>query len=262
MRNAAAAGQPRGGVGVSLASQGFVTGEGTSGIVPLLPEIEGVANVIFNSYTMGVDVTSLFQAENTFEIGDDASRTIGRHVISVGATSTRTRSTRIRRCMTMGAFRLRAARRGRTSRIFCSGSIQVTRRVKGRSFITAIITSGVYGQDSWRVNPQLTLNYGLRWDVLPPWSEKYNQLLTLNPEEQSLVFPNAPKGILFPGDPGVPNTISPTRYGNVAPRAAASWAPKARPGVLAWMLGAPGATLVKAAMGCTTARSKGCRRGS
>ena len=85
MRNAAAAGQPRGGVGVSLASQGFVTGEGTSGIVPLLPEIEGVANVIFNSYTMGVDVTSLFQAENTFEVGDDMSRTIGRHVISVGA---------------------------------------------------------------------------------------------------------------------------------------------------------------------------------
>jgi hypothetical protein len=95
----------------------------------------------------------------------------------------------------------------------------------------------------------LTLNYGLRWDVLPPWSEKYNQLLTLNSNEQSVVFPNAPQGILFPGDPGVPKTISPTRYGNVAPRAAISWAPKAGPGVLAWLLGAPGATLVKAGYG-------------
>lgn len=54
-----------------------------------------------------------------------------------------------------------------------------------------------------------------------------NQLLTLNPDEQSVVFPNAPKGILFPGDPGVPRTLSPTRYTNFAPRLAGSWAPKA-----------------------------------
>ncbi len=99
------------------------------------------------------------------------------------------------------------------------------------------------------MSSQLTLNYGLRWDVLPPWSEKYNQLLTLNPEEQSVVFPNAPQGILFPGDPGVPNTLSPTRYGNVAPRAAASWAPKASGSVLSHVLGVPGATLVKAGYG-------------
>ncbi|HEX4652158.1 MAG TPA: carboxypeptidase-like regulatory domain-containing protein, partial [Granulicella sp.] len=86
MRNAAAVGQPRGGVGVSLASQGFVTGADTSGIVPLLPNLEGVANVIFNSFTMGVDVTSLFQAENIFEVSDDFTRTIHTHTLSVGAT--------------------------------------------------------------------------------------------------------------------------------------------------------------------------------
>ena len=73
MRNAAAVGQPRDGVGVSLTSQGSVTGANTSGIDPLLPNIEGVANVIFNSFTMRVDVTSLFQAENIFEVSDDVS---------------------------------------------------------------------------------------------------------------------------------------------------------------------------------------------
>ena len=50
------------------------------------------------------------------------------------------------------------------------------------------------------MKPSLTLNYGLHWDVLPPWYEKYNQLLSLDPNEQSVVFPSAPKGILFPGD--------------------------------------------------------------
>ena len=47
MRNANNVGQPSGGVGPSLASQGFVTGPGTPGIVPLAPEIEGIENVVF-----------------------------------------------------------------------------------------------------------------------------------------------------------------------------------------------------------------------
>ncbi len=249
MRNAAAAGQPRGGVGVSLASQGFVTGEGTSGIVPGLPSIEGVANVIFNSYTMGVDVTSLFQAENTFEIADDMSRTVRNHVLSFGVDFHADQINTHPTVYDNGSFSFTGSETGSDFADFLLGIDSSYTQGQGQKFYNRNHYVGVYGQDSWRVSPQLTLNYGLRWDVLPPWSEKFNQLLTLNPNEQSLVFPNAPKGILFPGDPGVPNTISPTRYGNVAPRAAASWAPKARPGVLAWMLGAPGATLVKAGYG-------------
>ncbi|WP_158787300.1 carboxypeptidase-like regulatory domain-containing protein [Granulicella sp. L46] len=249
MRNAAAAGQPRGGVGVSLASQGFVTGEGTSGIVPLLPDIEGVANVIFNGYTMGVDVTSLYQAENTFEVGDDMSRTIGQHVISFGADFHADQINTHPTVYDNGSFSFTGSETGSDFADFLLGIDSSYTQGQGQKFYNRNHYLGLYGQDSWRVSPQLTLNYGLRWDVLPPWSEKFNQLQTLNPDEQSLVFPNAPKGILFPGDPGVPTTLSPTRYGNVAPRVAASWAPKARPGALAWMLGAPGATLVKAGYG-------------
>jgi hypothetical protein len=249
MRNAAAAGQPRGGVGVSLASQGFVTGEGTSGIVPLLPEIEGVANVIFNGYTMGVDVTSLYQAENTFEVADDMSRTLRSHVLSFGVDFHADQINTHPTVYDNGSFSFTGSETGSDFADFLLGIDSSYTQGQGQKFYNRNHYLGLYGQDSWRVSPQLTLNYGLRWDVLPPWSEKYNQLLTLNPDEQSLVFPNAPKGILFPGDPRVPTTLSPTRYGNVAPRAAISWAPKARPGALAWMLGAPGATLVKAGYG-------------
>ncbi len=53
MRSANTVGQPQGGVGPTLASQGFQTGVGTPGIVPLLPKIEGVENVIFNSFDDG-----------------------------------------------------------------------------------------------------------------------------------------------------------------------------------------------------------------
>jgi len=249
MRNAAAAGQPRGGVGVSLASQGFVTGEGTSGIVPLLPDIEGVANVVFNSYTMGVDVTSLFQAENTFEVADDMSRTLRSHVLSFGVDFHADQINTHPTVYDNGSFSFTGSETGSDFADFLLGIDSSYTQGQGQKFYNRNHYLGVYGQDSWRVNSQLTLNYGLRWDVLPPWFEKYNQLLTLNPDEQSLVFPNAPKGILFPGDPGVPRTISPTRYGNVAPRAAVSWAPKTGPGLLARLLGPPGATLVKAGYG-------------
>jgi hypothetical protein len=236
-------------VGVSLASQGFVTGEGTSGIVPLLPEIEGVANVIFNGFTMGVDVTSLYQAENTFEVADDASRTLGKHVVSVGVDVHADQINTHPTVYDNGSFSFTGSETGSDFADFLLGLDSSYTQGQGQKFYNRNHYLELYAQDSWRVSSQLTLNYGLRWDVLPPWSEKYNQLLTLNPEEQSVVFPNAPKGILFPGDPGVAKTLSPTRYGNVAPRLAASWAPKARPGALAWVLGAPGATLVKAGYG-------------
>ena len=74
MRDRNNVGQPAGGVGPSLASQGFVTGVGTPGIVPLAPSIEGVENVIFNSFVMGTPITNLKQANNTYAANDNFSK--------------------------------------------------------------------------------------------------------------------------------------------------------------------------------------------
>ncbi len=249
MRNAATAGEPHGGVGVRLASQGFVTGVGTSGIVPLLPGIEGVENVVFNSFTMGVDVTSLFQAENTFEVADDASRTVGKHVLSAGVDFHTDQINTHPTVYDNGSFSFTGSETGSDFADFLLGIDSSYTQGQGQNFYNRNHYVGVYGQDSWQVSPQLTLNYGLRWDVLPPWSEKYNQLLTLDPSEQSAVFPNAPQGIVFPGDAGVPKTLASTRYGNVAPRGAVSWAPRSGERLLGRLLGGPGATLVKAGYG-------------
>ena len=56
---------PLGGQGVSVASQGFVTGPGTPGIVVQAPAFEGVENVVFNSFAMGVTTTGTDQVNNT-----------------------------------------------------------------------------------------------------------------------------------------------------------------------------------------------------
>ena len=75
--NANNVGTPNGGLGVTLASQGFVTGPGTPGIVVLAPQFEGVENLVFNTFTMGVTITGVNQTGDTLHLSDNVSKVVG-----------------------------------------------------------------------------------------------------------------------------------------------------------------------------------------
>jgi hypothetical protein len=77
-------GKPKGGVGVSLVSQGFVTPSGTPTIVALDPKGEGVENLVFNNFSTGTNTNELKQANNTFQWLDNFSKVVGRHTLKVG----------------------------------------------------------------------------------------------------------------------------------------------------------------------------------
>ena len=85
LRDANNVGQPQGGVGPSLASQGFVDGSGNPSIYALAPQIEGTENVSFNDFTLGVDTTGLKEANNTFQVSENFSKVMGTHVLKLGA---------------------------------------------------------------------------------------------------------------------------------------------------------------------------------
>ena len=82
---------------------------------------------------------------------------------------------------------------------------------------------GAYAQDEYRVSPRFTLNYGMRYEVTTPFRDIHNRLMAFALGKQSTVHPEAPTGLLFPGDPGVPNTIAPIFYKDFAPRVGFAW---------------------------------------
>ncbi len=84
----------------------------------------------------------------------------------------------------------------------------------------------LFAQDDYRIGSRVTLNLGLRYDLQFPFTDPQNRKLAYAPGQKSQVSPNAPVGLLFPGDPGVSRGIAKTDYNNVAPRLGIAWDPK------------------------------------
>src|ERR1700733_3554587 len=84
---------------------------------------------------------------------------------------------------------------------------------------------GFYAQDTYKVSSRLTLNLGLRYDLVSPWREIKldSAAVNFNVGYQSTRFPTAPPGLEFPGDPGVPDGIMFMDKTNFAPRVGFSY---------------------------------------
>ena len=145
-----------------------MTGAGTAGIVPSQPAIEGVENVTFNSFTLGATVTGLFQAENLVEGADDYTATIRAHTVSVGASIHADQINTHPNVYDNGSFSFTGSETGLDFADFLLGIDSSYTQGQGQNFRNRNHYLGLYAQDSWRVKPSLTLNYGLRWDLLPP----------------------------------------------------------------------------------------------
>ena len=233
MRTANNVGQPMGGVGPTLVSQGFVDSSGQPSIAALEPRIEGIENVAFNDFTIGVDTTGVVQANNTYQWSDNFSKVVGKHTLKFGAGIHLDQVNINPNADYNGSFLFQGTETGSDFADFLLGIASSYVQADSRAFYLRNRYAGLFAQDTWHLHPKLTLNYGLRWDLLPPWSEKYNQMQTLVPGEQSVVYPGAPVGLVFPGDPGVPNTLAPASHTNFAPRVGLAYSPDAKTGIRA-----------------------------
>ena len=93
----------------------------------------------------------------------------------------------------------------------------------------------LFAQDSWKIRPNLTLNYGLRWELNTPLADSSRHVETFRPGQMSTVYPcGGPNtdcgsqnavGLVVPGDPGVPAGMTQTYYKAFAPRVGIAWSP-------------------------------------
>ena len=243
-------GQPVGGGGVSLVSQGFANANGTPSIVALDPRGQSVENLNFNGYSIGAAANQLIQANDTYQATDTFSKVLGNHTMKLGGEFHADKVNAHPIAQFNGSFVFSGTETGADFADFLIGVPSQYNQSQLNPFYARNQYVGLFAQDSWHARPSLTLNYGLRWDRIAPWTEKYNQISTFEAGAQSVVFPGAPAGILYPGDPGVPRTLAPVDELGFSPRVGVAWSPQSRPGgVLGKLVGNPGTTSIRASFG-------------
>jgi len=90
----------------------------------------------------------------------------------------------------------------------------------------------VFAQDSFKIRPNLTLNYGLRWELFTPLTDVSGHVQSFRAGQTSTTYPctntlpeNCPVGLVVPGDPGVPAGLTSTYYKTFAPRIGLAYSP-------------------------------------
>jgi len=102
--------------------------------------------------------------------------------------------------------------------VFLQGIGDFARGIRGNS-------ANWYVQDTYKVTSRFTLNAGLRYELPEPYTEIHNRMTLFEPGKQSQVLPNAPAGLLYPGDQGVSAGLIATDKKAFAPRVGIAWQP-------------------------------------
>lgn len=164
--------------------------------------------------------------QNTFDLNGSLSWIVGRHELKFGAGFRRDQINALQGIASNGFFVFApfpfsdgfASFLSGQPVFFLQGGGDLSRHIRGKAW-------NFYGQDTYKVSSRVTLNLGLRYELIPPNTELHNRQNLFVPGAQSTVFPTAPAGLLYPGDPGVPAGLIPTEKTAFAPRIGIAWDP-------------------------------------
>lgn len=257
-----------------------------AGITTNIPGRVGVPYInVSGGFTIGNNFEGeLPQVGNTFQWTDNFTKTVGKHTIKFGGDVRRQRFDQFLYFNISGEY------------TFLTGSQNALGGAdlypeyflglpasysQGAAQAENVRNTALYlfAQDSWKLKPNLTLNYGLRWELNTPYYDLGNRLQTFRPgaintQYPCVLNPNSvtsanlisiygsndcspggpagavfPTGLVFPNDPGVPRGLTSTYYKAFAPRIGLAWSPGATEGWLAKLTGGPGKSSVRMGYG-------------
>jgi hypothetical protein len=164
-----------------------------------------------------------------FTWADDLSWTHGRHNLQFGASADRSRFDLANNVAMDGSFTFTSDVTNLALASFLLGSLRTFSQGSGQPENLRGIFLGFYAQDSFRASKRLTLSYGVRYEPNIPWDEIRGRFDYFKPADyiagvHSKQFPNAPVGLTFQGDAGVPHNIGwGNDLNNIMPRVGFAW---------------------------------------
>jgi Carboxypeptidase regulatory-like domain/TonB-dependent Receptor Plug Domain len=181
---------------------------------------------------------SWVEGGTTYQASDHLSWIKGRHNLKFGAEY-HFRESHLKHDNNDGAsFVFDGSQTGNAVADFISGSLASVNRSSGSDKRANSVNLYYFVQDDFKVLPRLTLNLGLRYEILGPFSEVRGlerpevgipQNATIRQGIQSTVIPIAPKGLLFVGDKtydfpnGLPASMQHMDWWQVQPRFGLAW---------------------------------------
>jgi hypothetical protein len=189
---------------------------------------------------MGVSVTNGFNIgtggtnpgyfnSDSLQIANDVDVLLGRHQVSFGANWIRTKIETVNNRPTNGQFTFNGQSTGLGLADFMLG--RVSNFVQGNPVFDFDENAyvGAYVQDEWKLRQNLTLNVGVRWEPYLPIKNSLDYVSNFDEARfdagiRSTVYPQAPAGLLFPGDDGFPGSAAmKNKLNQFAPRAGLVW---------------------------------------
>ena len=137
---------------------------------------------------------NFYQPDSTYGIGDTFSKTVGNHSLSFGGDFRYYQLNARNECGPNGYFQFSGNETGTDVSDYFVGAPGGFVQCSVQLLDNRTRYFGLFGQDSWKARPNLTVNLGLRWDVARPWSDVFGRLTTPVPGLQSTKFPDSPAG--------------------------------------------------------------------
>jgi outer membrane receptor protein involved in Fe transport len=149
----------------------------------------------------------------------------GSHQISVGFEYGRGADTVTNNFRANGRFTFNSAApfTGDAFADFLIGKFYSIQQGAGEYRDTRFNRIAAFVNDSYKVNRRLTLDLGVRWEPFLPYTDLNDKVAVWEPGKQSTRFENAPPGVLFAGDAGVPAGGVNKVWTRFAPRAGFAW---------------------------------------